>query len=37
MLAESDVGSRREANRKRMRSPPINLRAGVGLEPKFGA
>ena len=37
MLAESEVGARREANRKRMRSPAINVRAGVGLEPKFGA
>ena len=37
MLAESEVGARREANKMRMRSPAINLRAGVGLEPKFGA
>jgi hypothetical protein len=36
MLAESEVGARREANRKRMRSPTIILRADVGLEPKFG-
>ena len=37
MLAESEVGARREANKKRMRSPAINLRAGVGLEAIFGA
>ena len=37
MLAESEVGARREANKRRMRSPAINLSAGVGLEPKFGA
>jgi hypothetical protein len=37
MLAESEVGARRETNKKRMRSPAINLHAGVGLEPKFGA
>jgi hypothetical protein len=37
MLAESEVGARREANKRRMRSPAINLGAGVGLEPKFGA
>jgi hypothetical protein len=37
MLAESGVGARREANRKRMRSPTTNLRAGVGIGPKFGA
>ena len=37
MLAESEVGSRREANRRRMRSSTIILHAEVGLEPKFGA
>ena len=33
MLAESEVGARREANKRRMRSPAINLRAGG----RFGA